>query len=46
MPVKDCLNNLLAHFDKPCPHEPLKNSTFENQMKRKKRQIRDSETPR
>ena len=23
MPVEDCLNNLLAQFDKPCPHEPL-----------------------
>ena len=43
MPVEDCLNNLLAQFDKPCPHEPLKNSTFENQMKRKNDK---SETPR
>lgn len=43
MPVEDCLNNLLAQFDKPCPHEPLKNSTFENQMKRKNDK---SETPK
>ena len=43
MPVEDCLNNLLAQFDKPCPLESLKNSTFENQMKRKNDK---SETPR
>ena len=42
MPVEDCLNNLLAQFDKPCPLEPLKNSTSENQMKRNDK----SETPR
>ena len=44
MPVEDCLNNLLVQFDKPYPYEPLKNSTSENQMKKKKND--KSETPR
>ena len=43
MPVEDCPNNLLVQFDKPYPHEPLKNSSSENQMKRNNDK---SETPR
>ena len=53
MPMKDCLNNLLAQFDKLFPWS-LKKSTSEDQTERKndksetppgtKKKIQDSET--
>ena len=44
MPMEDCLNNLPAQFDKPCPRT-LKNSTPQDHTERKKDKSETQKSP-